>query len=117
MTMPDITPPKELDWREAFNAWWSKRKPVSFVKSPRGFAQMVWHAAWKRNVAEVERLRTALMHIEVAAMDITCERTAIRDAAKAARGGEWTASQRLMTIAFSTDTLAPVAKAGETYPA
>lgn len=38
--------------------------------------------------AEVERLRTALMHIEGAAMDINCERTAIRDAAKAARGAK-----------------------------
>jgi hypothetical protein len=54
--MPEITPQKALEWREAFNAWWRSRQPVSFIKSPRGFAQMVWHAAWKRNDAEVERL-------------------------------------------------------------
>lgn len=34
-------------WREAFNAWWRGRPVCRAVKSPRGFAQMVWQAAFK----------------------------------------------------------------------
>ena len=34
-------------WRESFNAWWRSRPVCTAVKSPRGFAQMVWQAAFR----------------------------------------------------------------------
>lgn len=49
-------------------------------------ADTTWHAT---QIAELEAARdellTTLLHIEGAAMDIGCERSAIRDAARAAR--------------------------------